>query len=311
MTALYLGVDGGGSKTEFVCIDADRQVRARAVTGTTYHLQIGVEGALARLRDGLDAVCSQAGITPGDLRHCFFGLPAFGEDATVDPILEKGCGQLLGHDRYACGNDMICGWAGSLAGEDGINIVSGTGSIGYGERSGRAARAGGWGEIVSDEGSGYWIALRGLNAFTRMSDGRLPKGPLHAMLAEALSLREDLDLCARIMGEGALGRNEVAALSTVVARAADANDVVASAILHDAADELFRIANALRTQLGYEDEERTLLSWSGGILANGGAVPSRLTALVERDGRFDLVMPRLSPGVGAALYAMKKAAPTV
>ncbi|MEI9903464.1 MAG: BadF/BadG/BcrA/BcrD ATPase family protein [Asticcacaulis sp.] len=73
---------------------------------------------------------------------------------------------------------MICGWAGSLAGADGINIVAGTGSIGYGERLGRGARAGGWGEVFSDEGSAYWIAVQGLAAFARMSDGRLAKGPL-------------------------------------------------------------------------------------------------------------------------------------
>ncbi len=88
---------------------------------------------------------------------------------------------LLGHRRYRCGNDMVCAWAGSLGGEDGINIVAGTGSIGYGERRGRSARAGGWGEVFGDEGSAYWIAVQGLNVFTRMSDGRLPKGSLYAV----------------------------------------------------------------------------------------------------------------------------------
>ncbi len=57
-----------------------------------------------------------------------------------------------------CGNDMVCGWAGSLACADGINVVAGTGSICYGEYQGRSARCGGWGELFSDEGSAYWIA---------------------------------------------------------------------------------------------------------------------------------------------------------
>ena len=74
--------------------------------------------------------------------------------------------------RYRCGNDAVCGWAGALAGEDGINIVAGTGSIGYGEFEGRAARAGGWGELFSDEGSAHWIAREALSLFSRMSDGR-------------------------------------------------------------------------------------------------------------------------------------------
>ena len=77
---------------------------------------------------------------------------------------------------------------GRSAGEDGINIVAGTGSIGYGERRGKTARAGGWGEVFGDEGSAYWIAVQGLNVFTRMSDGRLPKGSLHAAFTASLRL---------------------------------------------------------------------------------------------------------------------------
>jgi hypothetical protein len=60
----------------------------------------------------------------------------------------------------AAANDAVCAWAGSLGGEDGITIVAGTSSIGYGERKGRAARAGGWGEPFSDEGSAYWIHIQ-------------------------------------------------------------------------------------------------------------------------------------------------------
>ena len=121
---------------------------------------------------------------------------------------------LLGHRRYRCGNDMVCAWAGSLGGEDGINIVAGTGSIGYGERRGKTARAGGWGEVFGDEGSAYWIAVQGLNVFTRMSDGRLPKGPLYAAFTASLGLSADLDLCAKVMN--AHTRGSIAAMSQLV-----------------------------------------------------------------------------------------------
>jgi N-acetylglucosamine kinase-like BadF-type ATPase len=90
---------------------------------------------------------------------------------------------------------MICGWAGSLLCRDGISIVAGTGSIGYGERAGAAARSGGWGELFSDEGSAYWIACRGLNLFARMSDGRAEPGPLYEIVRQASGIGDDLDLC--------------------------------------------------------------------------------------------------------------------
>ncbi len=91
---------------------------------------------------------------------------------------------VLGHDRYSCGNDMVGGWAGSLAGRDGVNVIAGTGSMAYGERGGTAHRVGGWSEVFGDEGSAYWVAVQGLNAFSRMADGRLPRGPLHALVRE-------------------------------------------------------------------------------------------------------------------------------
>ena len=172
------------------------------------------------------------------------------------------CGDVLGHDRYRCGNDMICGWAGSLGCADGINLVAGTGSIGYGERQGRAARMGGWGEVFSDEGSAYWIAIQGLNAFTRMSDGRLSKGPLHALFRDALSLGRDLDICAKIMGERGLPRDEIAGLAPIVATASEQGDEAARDIEARAAFELAEMARALRTALGFAEGEAGL-DWIG------------------------------------------------
>ena len=158
---------------------------------------------------------------------------------------------------------MICGWAGSLACADGINLVAGTGSIGYGERQGRAARVGGWGEVFSDEGSAYWIAIQGLNAFTRMSDGRLTKGPLHDAFRRRFELHNDLDICAKVMGEQGLVRGDIAGLAPVVAEAVALGDSAAIRIHDQAAEELVAMAEALRTTLGFAADEDVPLSWSG------------------------------------------------
>jgi N-acetylglucosamine kinase-like BadF-type ATPase len=303
MTSVFLGVDGGGTKTEFVCIDESGDVIARQLEGTTYHLQVGLEGAARVLKAGIDGICATVGMTAADLAFAFFGLPAFGEDSVVDPQLDRECGRLLGHDRYRCGNDMISGWAGSLGCADGINLVAGTGSIGYGERQGKAARVGGWGELFGDEGSAFWIAIQGLNAFTRMSDGRLPKGPLHDAFRARLGLNADLDMCAAIMGEQGLERDGIAALAPVVAEAAAAGDEAAIAIHERAAEELAAMAEALRVTLGFTADEPVPLSWSGGVLTNDPSVRSRFEARLRAIGCYRLVQPLHSPGYGAALYA--------
>jgi N-acetylglucosamine kinase-like BadF-type ATPase len=305
---VYLGVDGGGTKTEFVLTDEAGRVIASALTGTTFHLQVGLHTALSRLAEGVDAVCAPHGLTPADIRFAFFGLPGFGEDAAVDPQIDAACGALLGHARYRCGNDMVCGWAGSLACADGINLVSGTGSIGYGERQGRAARAGGWSEIFGDEGSAYWIAIQGLNAFSRMSDGRIATGPLHQVFRSALCLDADLDICARVSGEQGMSRDAIAGLAPLVSQAADAGDSIAAAILDHAGAELALLAHALRRQLGFGADEQVRLSWSGGVLVNQQAVRAALLRHVQSaaphdHAPYEIVTPRHEPGVGAALYA--------
>ena len=303
----FLGVDGGGTKTRFVLIDGGLEVLAEAVRGTTYHPQVGLDAVRATLADGIGEVLDAAGIGPQDVSWAFLGLPAYGEDSAATARLDALPETVLGHRRYACDNDMVCGWAGSLGCADGINIVAGTGSIGYGQRLGRGARAGGWGEVFSDEGSAYWIAVQGMNAFSRMSDGRLPRGPLHALLAQTLRLREDLDLCAYVYG-GQGTRDAIARLSPVVADAARAGDAVAMRILQQAGVELAAIADALRRALDYPDGAPVAVSCSGGAFSAGELLlaPFR-QALAAAGACFELRAPLHEPHYGAALYAAQLA----
>lgn len=304
----YLGVDGGGTKTRFALIDSAGRVRGQAQLGTTYHPEVGLDGVLDVLERGIAQVLGEAGIDAAALGHAFFGIPAHGEDSVVMPVIEAMPAQILGHDRYTCDNDMVCGWAGSLGCADGINIVAGTGSIGYGQRQGKGARAGGWGETFSDEGSAYWIAVQGLNAYSRMSDGRLPKGPLHALINQALDVSVDLDVCARIYGENARSRGEVAQLSVVVARAAEAGDEAARQIFVRAGQELAQIAEAIRRTLGFGADDIVPLSYSGGAFASGELLLAPFhQALKAAHPRFELRSPRFEPHYGAALYAAKLA----
>jgi len=304
--ALFLGVDGGGSKTHFVLVDGDGNLVAAHQGPSCYHVEIGIDGLRSVLADGLAALFRQAAIDASAVAHAFFGLPAHGEDGALEPLLDALPEPLLGHRRYACGNDMVCAFAGSLGGEDGINIVAGTGSIGYGEWHGKSARAGGWGEIFGDEGSAYWIAVQGLSIFTRMSDGRLPRGPLHATLRKSLGLTVDLDLCAKTMS--ARDRGSIAALAPLVAEAVRAGDTLAGGIFDEAARELAALAGAVRQALGFGPGDPVAVSYSGGVF-NGGALilePLR-RHLAEYCGDCQLRPPILPPSAGAALRAAKLA----
>ena len=200
---------------------------------------------------------------------------------------------------------MVGGWAGALAGGDGINVVAGTGSIAYGERQGRAHRAGGWSELFGDEGSAYWVAVQGLNAFSRMSDGRLPRGPLHALLAERVGITEDLDLVGVVVDRGAGGGPRSPGCPRPWSRPADAGDTEAGAILRRAGQELVGLVEACRDQLGYQDGEHVAVSYSGGMFSAPSFRTTFSRALRAAGSGYRLCTPLYGPAVGSALYAMK------
>jgi len=304
----FLGVDGGGTKTDFLLIDAAGRVLASHRGGSAYYLETGFDALQAMLVAGIQATLQQAAVPVCELRFAFIGLPAHGEDSALLPRLDRIVADLVPAERHRCGNDMVCGWAGALAACDGISIVAGTGSIAYGEYETRRARAGGWGELFSDEGSAYWIAREALTLFSRMSDGRAPKGALYGLIRERFKLQADLDVCGAVYGPPALSRSELAALAPLVARAAHAGDEEAWRLFERAAVELAAIVHALRDQLGVPPQVSLPVSYSGGMFRLDGLLKPMLeAALSAGERRYEFVVPRLPPAAGAALYAAKLA----
>lgn len=302
----YLGVDGGGSKTAFLLIDESGRVLASHTEGPAYHLEIGLQALRAMLARGIRATMGQAALSPARLGFSFLGLPAYGEDSRLVAALDSAASPPLLPDRYRCGNDAVCAWAGALACQPGINLVAGTGSIAYGEFGGRSARAGGWGELFSDEGSSYWIAREGLNLFSRMSDGRAARGPLYQILRSHFGLQMDLDLCAAIYDQNQIQRSHLAALSPLIAQAAAAGDAQASALFAHAADELVTIVDAVHRQLGIPAQATMSVSYSGGLFQQPEPLLTRVQKRLESEsGRYRVLAPRLPPAAGAALYAAR------
>jgi N-acetylglucosamine kinase-like BadF-type ATPase len=305
--SVYLGVDGGGSGTALCLISDAGEVLASAQAPSCYYLDAGAEEDVSLvgrvLAQAVPGVCADAGITPAEITSAFFGLPAYGEVSADVPELDAAPRAALGHDRYVCGNDMICGWAGSLGLADGINVISGTGSMTYGRRGAAGVRAGGWGELFGDEGSGYWIGIEGLRAFSQMSDGRLPAGPLLGVLREHLELTSDLDLVDVVLNRWHGSRRAIAALSRPIVEAAGLGDMAAAQIVRNAAAELVRLVEATRERLEFPASTRIPVSYSGGVLTAPVVLAEFTSAL--GDG-YDLRTPLYSPVVGAALYAAQQ-----
>lgn len=302
----FLGVDGGGTKTRFLLIDETGSVLASHLEGPAYYLEIGLDELCRMLARGIEQSLRQGQVREQDLSHAFLGLPAYGEDSKLLPALDAAPLQALPHGRYRCDNDMVCGWAGALAGADGINIVSGTGSIAYGEFGGGKARAGGWGELFSDEGSSYWLAREGLRLFSRMSDGRAPRGPLYEHVRRHFNLQSDLDLCAAIYGKDIAQRSHFAQLSRLLTAAAAEGDPAALGLFARAAQELADLVDAVRNQLPIPADASVPVSSSGGMFQPGNGLREALvTELQRRSAQYRFMDALLPPDVGAAVEAAR------
>jgi N-acetylglucosamine kinase-like BadF-type ATPase len=304
---MYLGVDGGGTKTAFLLLDPTGRVLARHQEASTYYIQVGIEGVRRAINDGVKAIFARASRPAGDLRFAFFGLPAHGEDRENTAILDQLPAEVLPLDRYLCGNDMVCGWAGSLSCQDGISVVAGTGSICYGENHTRTARCGGWGELFSDEGSAYWIAREGLTLFSRMSDNRQAKGPLHEIFVKRLGLADDIDLAGKVYNEWSQQRNKIAELSQLVREAAEQGDAAAREVFVRAGAELAALVDATRRTLQFPTSQRVPVSYSGGVFNSGSLLLDPfISSLKAMYANYSVQQPRFSPDIGAALYAARR-----
>jgi N-acetylglucosamine kinase-like BadF-type ATPase len=191
-----------------------------------------------------------------------------------------------------------------LACQAGVNVVAGTGTIGFGrDKSGKSARAGGWGEFCGDEGSAYWLGKRAMTLFSKQADGRLTRTPLYDLMRNHLKLRRDLDLLSLVYDGLKDSRKDIAQLAVVLYNAVQLGDPYAIDAYREAAHETSLIVRAIIGQLNFDQEHPTLVSYSGGVFSAGKWVLEPLRSYLS-DINIELVTPIFSPVIGAALYAL-------
>jgi len=304
VTDYFLGVDGGGSKTAFILTDGSGCVLARAELGGCSLPHIGEVDFIDVLRRGIERCAEAAGINVREITRSAFGMPCFGESETHDARMIFLIRELTGDPLTIILNDVEVAHAGSLALGYGVHIVDGTGAIVMGkDADGSTARANGWHDQFSDEGSGYWLGLRTLACFAKQSDRRLERGPLYELIKKYFELENDFDIVTRYDGSFAGRRDKVAKLQELLCEAAEAGDASAINLYDDAARELFLSVRGVCRALGLGQNGGVDCSYSGGVFKAGELIFGPLRRyLNEIDVR--LVPPVLDPARGAALVAL-------
>jgi N-acetylglucosamine kinase-like BadF-type ATPase len=229
-----LGIDAGGTKTVCYLADETGAVIADARRGGANLQAVGELAVEKVLHDVMEEAIGGQSMMPAVICLGIAGVDRPGDSEIVRSIMKR-----IGYKaRVLVVNDALVALEAGVPGQPGVVVISGTGSISYGRNSrGEAARAGGWGYVLGDEGSGYWIGRAALRAVLRESDRRGPKTALSGLLLRHFGVEQAQGLIHEVYHTN-LKPAAIGSLAQCVQAAFSEGDSVAIGILRSAADEL-------------------------------------------------------------------------
>jgi N-acetylglucosamine kinase-like BadF-type ATPase len=299
---IFLGIDGGGSGTRVLAIDSAGAVIGRGAAGPSNPNQVGWDGVARAIREAV-AASGAAGPFAG-VHAGIAGVASPEARAKVCSILaDLGIGA---PGVASAGHDLEIALAGALSGRPGIVLVAGTGSACFGRNArGDAWQSGGWGPVLDDAGSGYWLGMRGIMTAIRAEDGRGPATALRTIVLGATGALTLRDVLAMIQ-DGSLDRKAIAALAPQVIGAAQRKDPSAQIVVALGAAELGLMAGAVATKLGMAvgEVEIAITGGAGTSVIYGPVIEA---ALKKRVAGAKFTKPELSAVAGAATLAATRA----
>ncbi len=229
-----LGIDAGGTKTVCQLANDSGEVLAEARRGGA-NLQASGELEVEKvLHEVMHEAIGDREISPSAICLGIAGVDRPEDARTVSGIMRR----IGSKARILVVNDALVALEAGAPNEPGVVVIAGTGSIAYGRNSrNEAARSGGWGYVLGDEGSGYWIGRAALRAVLREADRRGPKTQLTGLLLKYFRIDRAQELIHEVY-HGTLRPSAIAALAQYVHTAFKAGDSVAIGILRGSADEL-------------------------------------------------------------------------
>lgn len=295
---LYAGVDGGGTKTQLMIVDADSDQGVTLIGPPANPNTVGWLRAVETVLELIQAGLREMHASPMDLAALCAGI------AGVDRLKDREPWSVELSNCFPSAavevvNDALPVLSAGTEGRSGVALIAGTGSIAVGEdENGRIARAGGFGYLLGDEGSGFTIGRRGLTAAIQASEGRGPYTQLWEAAQEAFGVSHPTDLIPRVY-RSSHPVSVVASFSKWVLQCA-LDDDVAQSIIHEAIRDLSAMVDAVFSQL--PDSIAPNVVVSGGLLVNS---PLMVDGLRRAQTNKNIVVLQRSAAAGAVLRAIK------
>jgi len=290
----YLGIDGGGTKTEAILADRTGRILGMGRSGGSNPNFVGKKKAFQSILEAIRLTLCE--LDPKIISHVAICIPGIKK-------YQQGIISLLPFDkeRLTISTDELSTFYSALLKEYGVVVLAGTGSFVLGiNKRGVKASVGGWGPIIGDWGSGYWIGREALKSVVQEHDGMGSRTLLTEKIINYYGI-ESIN-CLRSV----LVPDKVSQLASLVYEEALEGDAVALSIINRAADHLGKMAEYVIKKLDMDNVEYDL-SLTGGISKLGDLLCQSFQEGLSKTCPFiNIIKPRCIPVIGALLLAMKE-----
>ena len=301
-----LAVDGGRTKTIAIILDNHGNVLGKGLGGPVGLYSTTCTKVLNNIRTSLDLCLRSAGLSANELSVAVFGLCDLDTSSMV-----KEAWRIIKELKLPCRvlikPDFVTAYYAVTYGSPGACVIAGTGSIAYGvNENGREARAGGWGWIIGDEGSAYWIAQKALSAAAKYFDGIGEETILLDEIAKFYNINSTnfIDIIdvihIRLRGDP----TEIAKIARVVDEGARMGDDISRKILEDAGERLARLAHGVVKRL---EIKQPVIGGVGSVFNSEIVKESFHRNIMEKVENAIIKPPMVGykPVIGAAILALK------
>ena len=301
-----LGLDCGGTASKALLATGDGHVLGYGDGGPANYVVNGVDGVVRSALQAMQGCLTQVlGSSCPAGSRCLSGPGCVGGWTRAGMNDVQQAFQTVGFDQVVVSHDAAIALLGALGGADGVVVIAGTGSIAYGLEKEQSTRIGGWGYLLGDEGSAFWIALRALQQVMWGFDGRTRQDPiLYGAVQEYFEVSDAAQLVP-LLYQTPLNRGNIGGFSKEITRLAHQGHGFSQEVLAEAGRQLGNLAVAALRNLGLV-EKKGRVGVSGGVFAAGQWVlPFMQEQIWQVAPNQTLTLPDFDPAAGAVLMAAR------
>lgn len=299
---LFLGADGGGTKTQVVLINEAKEFVCEGLDGASNPLRVGIEQAVTNILTATNAACDAGNKSQVDIVSATLGLAGVRREDLRQRIKDSFIRKM--HIRSVnVITDADIALYGATLGKAGLVVIAGTGSVCIGQdAAGNKTVAGGWGPLAGDEGGGAGIARRALQAIAKASDGRGQPTQLSEIALDYFRAAQMDDLSVAIYAPQ-IDNAKIAGFARFVIEAAKTGDEVAARVIAEAGHELALAAIAVIRRLKIEKRKFPIVR-VGSVFRAGEIISAPfMQDILQVAPKAFYAEPQLSPAVAAAHLA--------